>query len=383
VHLIDTPGFDDTTRSDTEVFGEIAGALSILYESNIPIIGMVYMHRISDTKMSGAAIKSLRIFEKLCGATAFPRVILASSMWDRMKNIEGGIELAKSREKWLSEKQEFWGNMIREGARKKRFRADTPTARKIVDALMANARPIVLEVQREMINERCTLEQTTAGRYVNEELNLARKRQESELEELRIGLQEAFEFQDEALVQELSQQKKECEERMAVASAQVHNLRANFDELADTGSESYIKLRRQLEEEMEDQRARSKITVEEESPELESHRRYQSDRVHRTSQSSTRQANNDTQRQTFSSATQYEEFIEPAKRDEYTITVSMPAYSRRKRVSRVGMVIDSLFDVLGPSSRSSSEFVVPAGSRSTMALEAARVAASLARSRTS
>jgi hypothetical protein len=353
------------------VLGEIAGSLSILYESGFQLAGMVYMHRINDTKMSGAAIKSLRIFEKLCGETTFSRVVLASSMWDRMERLEGGLELAKSRERWLSEKQEFWGNMINGGARRKRFRADTRSAQNIVDVLMAQAHPVTLDIQRQMIDQRCSLEETTAGQYVNEEMNKARKRQEKELKDLRASLQEALEDRDEDLARELGQQEQEYKAKMAMASAEVQQLRANFDDLADTGSESYIKLSRQLAEEMEDERARAQITVHEEEPErISQSQELSGPPRRRASGGLTRRSTDDSLYQRVS-ASQYGTMDQSSA---YTISVRVtPSSRRQRRTNHVDRILGSLLDVLRPQSSRGTEWVIPAGSGS-IAIQAARTA---------
>jgi hypothetical protein len=53
VYLIDTPGFDDTNRSDTEVLKEIARWLVASYKGKILLNGIIYLHRITDIRMQG------------------------------------------------------------------------------------------------------------------------------------------------------------------------------------------------------------------------------------------------------------------------------------------------------------------------------------------
>ena len=59
IYFIDTPGFDDTIRSDTEVLRELAHWFSKSYSDNIKLNGILYFHRISDNKMQGSAKKHL------------------------------------------------------------------------------------------------------------------------------------------------------------------------------------------------------------------------------------------------------------------------------------------------------------------------------------
>ncbi len=54
VYLIDTPGFDDTNRSDVDTLKLIAHYLSVSYANRVCIGGIVYLHRISDNRVTFA-----------------------------------------------------------------------------------------------------------------------------------------------------------------------------------------------------------------------------------------------------------------------------------------------------------------------------------------
>ena len=69
VHLIDTPGFDDTNRSDSDVLKDLAYWLGISYEKKkIQLTGLIYLHPISHTRMAGTPFKNLRTFRKMVGS---------------------------------------------------------------------------------------------------------------------------------------------------------------------------------------------------------------------------------------------------------------------------------------------------------------------------
>ncbi|KAL4242503.1 P-loop containing nucleoside triphosphate hydrolase [Abortiporus biennis] len=53
VTLVDTPGFDDSTLSDTDVLKMIALHLSMIYEQGFKLSGLIYMHCITDFKIGG------------------------------------------------------------------------------------------------------------------------------------------------------------------------------------------------------------------------------------------------------------------------------------------------------------------------------------------
>lgn len=81
VYLIDTPGFDDTSRSDIDVLREIAGWLTASYSNRVFPHGIIYLHRISDVRMQGSAKKNLLMFKKLCGDDALRKVVLTTTIW--------------------------------------------------------------------------------------------------------------------------------------------------------------------------------------------------------------------------------------------------------------------------------------------------------------
>lgn len=81
IWLIDTPGFDDTNRSDTVVLGDIAFWLANAYSRNMQLAGIIYLHRITDVRMQGSALRNLRMFKELCGRDELRAVILATTHW--------------------------------------------------------------------------------------------------------------------------------------------------------------------------------------------------------------------------------------------------------------------------------------------------------------
>ncbi|TEB32291.1 hypothetical protein FA13DRAFT_1791091, partial [Coprinellus micaceus] len=51
VVLVDTPGFDDTTKTDSDVLKLIAQFLTSSYQSGHKLTGLLFFHRISDFRM--------------------------------------------------------------------------------------------------------------------------------------------------------------------------------------------------------------------------------------------------------------------------------------------------------------------------------------------
>lgn len=61
VWLVDTPGFDDAHLSDTDVLREIATWLSNSYKDTAKLHGIIYLHRITDNKLGGSAMRNLHV----------------------------------------------------------------------------------------------------------------------------------------------------------------------------------------------------------------------------------------------------------------------------------------------------------------------------------
>ena len=165
IHLVDTPGFDDTERSDTEVLTMIASYVSKLYDSKIKIDGFVYVSPITQTKMSGSAVKNLNMFSVLVGDEASSEVVLVTSMW----NMVGDWNIAEDREKTLLER--FWKPLIDKGSRVCRLDHRRLGALQVLDVLLQRGETHgkVLQIQRELVDEKKALDKTEAGRQLSEE----------------------------------------------------------------------------------------------------------------------------------------------------------------------------------------------------------------------
>lgn len=160
VFLLDTPGFDDTNRSDTDVLKTISGDLARMYSKDIKLSGIIYLHRITDVRFSGSAQKNLSVFKKLCGDDFYPNVVLATTIWENLSNPGLSTTVGDRRENELLETSEWWGLMIRRGSKTFRHSDDKRSALKIVDYLISLRRRAVLEIQMQLIDEQRSLQDT-------------------------------------------------------------------------------------------------------------------------------------------------------------------------------------------------------------------------------
>ena len=191
--LVDTPGFDDTSRSDAEILKEISFFLVVLQERGLHLAGLVYMHRISDPRMSGSAIKNLRIFKSLCGEQNYRHVTLTSTMWSN--DDDDDDEKAVQRRRLEELRELFWSDMMRGGCSIRKHRGDAASAlyivRELVTRGISSRHPIKLAIQHELGVEGRTLDDTAAGKLLSQEILGDQERMVRELAELQLSLEQA------------------------------------------------------------------------------------------------------------------------------------------------------------------------------------------------
>ena len=198
--LIDTPGFDDTFLSDGDVLREVATCLQMTYECNMKLSGIIYMHRISDTRMTHGGMRNLNMFRKLCGPDPMENIILTTSFWGKVTKEEG---LAKETE--LRTNPDFWAEMIEEGAKTARFENTRESGLSLIESLIPQGK-IALQIQREMCDEGVPLAETKAGEHVNEEIAEMSRKHAEEMQKLQQELQEAIKAADQKMEKTLKRE---------------------------------------------------------------------------------------------------------------------------------------------------------------------------------
>ncbi|KAG9251957.1 uncharacterized protein F5Z01DRAFT_727803 [Emericellopsis atlantica] len=237
MYLIDTPGFDDTNRSDTDILREVADWLNKAYEGGIKLAGIIYLHRIIDNRMSGSAMKNLRMFKMLCGDDALSCVVLATTMWNQVSTEQGA-----QREHELRTKPEFWAGMISKGSRVMRQDNGAESAREILRCILSQRHRVSLDLQREMASGK-TLDQTAAGRAVQAEMEAMERKYKKEMENLRRENEEARLKQDMEAQAEIAAIRADMEDRWRKDVEDHNRLRVDMETLRAERAEELAKER--------------------------------------------------------------------------------------------------------------------------------------------
>ncbi|KAF8132012.1 P-loop containing nucleoside triphosphate hydrolase protein [Boletus edulis] len=171
VVLVDTPGFDDTFKSDLEILNMISDWLSLSYKKEKLLSGILYLHRITDNRMAGTPLKNLRVFRKLCGKDALDKVYLTTTMWDEVDQSIGEERLEEL-------KKEYWKSMVAQGAQIFRCSSNDGSAKELILKIL-NREDVrkALRLQKEISDEAKELKETKAGQVLYDQLAGLVKRQ--------------------------------------------------------------------------------------------------------------------------------------------------------------------------------------------------------------
>ncbi|KAI8683158.1 hypothetical protein LRP88_04872 [Fusarium phalaenopsidis] len=209
VYLIDTPGFDDSNKSDTEIL----------------LHGVIYLHRIIDTRMQGSAKKNILLFKKLCGHNALRNVVLATTMWDGVSS-----EVGRLREKELIETSEYWGYMMEQGSMC--FRVDSPDSEQhIVQHLASHNDPVTTDLQIQLVDERRRLNETSAGQELQTEVAKDKRRWERAVQETKTEMREAKRQSDHESLRALEEEFYRCKSEIKRSEERRRILRTTMKDL--------------------------------------------------------------------------------------------------------------------------------------------------------
>lgn len=204
VVLVDTPGFDDTHKPDTEILKLIAEWLKDTYKKDKKLTAILYLHRISDNRMAGSPLRNLKMFNQLCGDGALTNVVLVTTMWSKVRR-----EVGEQRQQDLQ--NNFWKDMLvgDKAATTARFDMTYDSAWAVITGKSSGERHELL-VQEEMVDLDRRLSETKAGKMLFKELQTVLAKQQETMRKLK---EQAGTQSDQELVKELEREYDDMQER--------------------------------------------------------------------------------------------------------------------------------------------------------------------------
>ena len=234
--MIDTPGFDDTNRSDIDTLKTISTHLSASFVNGVRISGIIYLHRISDNRLGNTGFQNLRMLKKLCGAATWPNTVLGTSGWQSDQHEHG-----ERRELELMGNYNYFGEMISKGAKVMRIAEhgtgmdeQKRSALSIVSYLIQQTisrSAVELEIQHELVTEGKCLDAASAGKEALGDLCHLQCQLSRQLQETRGDTHEALSRRDTDHLQQLQALEEDCKRRIESSKNQQESLRTSLMEM--------------------------------------------------------------------------------------------------------------------------------------------------------
>ncbi|KAK4446665.1 GTPase IMAP family member 4 [Podospora aff. communis PSN243] len=185
--LIDTPGFDDDSRTDVEILEDIARWLAQqgYLKGSDQLDGLIILHPVTVHRLGGQERKRTRLLQNLLGPNAFKRILIATTMWERVKDEdEDSVKRAvKDREK------DVWHDLVSRGAKLRKHRNNRESAHQLIREIIqisekyGKLEPLI----QEELQKDPKMIRTTAGKSMKKDLEADIQRAKALLEEHQKG----------------------------------------------------------------------------------------------------------------------------------------------------------------------------------------------------
>ena len=214
--VVDTPGFDDSEISDRDILRSLSTWLESLYRSGKKLTGILYLHRISDPRMQGSALRNLHIFKSLVGEHCFQNVMLGTTFWSTLAH---DPETAERRESELIDTPEFWGGMMDKGADICRL-PTTQYAAKALLQRMAKKEAKALRIQEELVVHQLGFENTSANnQMVDQEVKKAEEKLKLETDARKKAIEAEIRSSEQQRQEKMKANQREIEKDMEAERA--------------------------------------------------------------------------------------------------------------------------------------------------------------------
>ncbi|KAF1993560.1 P-loop containing nucleoside triphosphate hydrolase protein [Amniculicola lignicola CBS 123094] len=212
--LVDTPGFDDTHRKDADVLKQLAAWFDDTYKSGTKLSGIIYLHRITDDRMRGSSLRSMRMFRQLCGESFYKNLLLGTTCWSLIPE-----DVGAGREKELMTDENFWKGLIGKGAQFVRMPDDGWEAKELVYDL-ARLEPVSLQIQKEMADSNLKFGALSATQTLQEDMTNLQTEHDEQKRQLDVEHQRQLEEQNQR--EQRLQMEMEREKQKALLAARLN-----------------------------------------------------------------------------------------------------------------------------------------------------------------
>ncbi|KAE9368403.1 hypothetical protein N431DRAFT_470113 [Stipitochalara longipes BDJ] len=204
VHLIDTPGINDSGRTELDVLKEIAFWLTAAHDNSIQLNGIVYLHSIAAPKWAASCAKATTLLKAICGPENYPSIVLATTHWDSVS-----ADIGNKRHEELSENEDMWGSLRTGGAILSYHSSGKTSAVRIINHLMRQPK-CTLAIQIELDSPEKKLSDTEAGREIIELWGYQLSALEEEIKkQTELDLRDANQLRKESMAELQEQFKKQ------------------------------------------------------------------------------------------------------------------------------------------------------------------------------
>ncbi|KAK5652245.1 hypothetical protein OQA88_10742 [Cercophora sp. LCS_1] len=164
ITLIDTPGFDDTLRTDVDILEIISDYLATAYGQNKLLDGLILLHPVTGNRVTGSEGSRTQLIKEILGQDAYKRVVIATTMWDNIID----RTLALKQEEQRKQPDGIWHSMCQQGATVLQHDNTKESAHRILRHLLQiTSTPFALQLQRELVQHNGVVAQTSVGQEMD------------------------------------------------------------------------------------------------------------------------------------------------------------------------------------------------------------------------
>jgi len=190
--------------------------------------------------MGGSTLKNLNMFEALCGTTELSHVVLATTMWVKIVDPDNRKKAIRFEQDL---QRDYWGGMIEIGSKAFHHDDTKGSAMHIVDHILSLWGDMVLDIQREMIDQKWSFDQTAAGQQLQKDLLEERKGHEKLLKEAQEAHQAAIKARNKRMMDAMEKQERRHTEKLKEfekgLDEEKNNIRKDFERLQEEGRKRY------------------------------------------------------------------------------------------------------------------------------------------------